>query len=361
MTDFNCETPFGVASFAGVEFEILPSDHSGGRRIQTHEYPFRDDHYNEDLGDKPLKWSVKGAFVGENWRDKFTEAKAKWRKGGYYPFFEPTQNETFDAVLIDWSFSLDSKKLNYVEFTLELVERGLEPYLSEGDGAELVTVGVTRYLDSVQTWWYPRFNIYRDIAKVFSAYDNVRGYLSNLARQFMGIGSFLGANSTIASAQPTRDQAANFNRMADVYESVASLADSGQAISFHRSATEVRITGTVEEEDQAHMSALIALGYYFEALADNATYAEMALFRERAASLKDAVSDPAITLAIDGLLANLGRSASPPCRETITGQYHALPLAYQLYGDVSRAPEIMGLSGGVSGAAMNEVTYECPA
>lgn len=360
----DCDVQFGVAMLAGIPFEILPSDNSGGRRIVTNEYPFRDDHYNEVLGDKPQRWSLKGVFVGIGWRDKFTEAKAKWQVSGAVKFFEPTENRTYEVTIVDWSFSLDSKKLNYVEFTIELVEKGLEPYLTgDGNGDEIVAFGLKRYLDGVEKWWYPRFNLYRDIAKVFNAYDNVRGYLSNLNRQFMGIGSLIGVRTSIRAMNATRNQATNFNQAADVFEAVATNAgtDSAQAVAFHRAASEVRITGSIEEEDQANMAALIALGYYFEAIADNATPAELADFRVRAEAIKAAIDDQATTLLVDGLIASLGRAMTVPCRVAMTGQYNALALSYRLYGSVERAPEIIGLSGGVSGAAMNSVVYECQA
>lgn len=391
MTGTNCGIEFGTATLAGVEFEILPSDHSGGRRILTHEYPFRDEHYNEDLGDKPRKWSIKGAFVdigatqtqstirpfganslfqnrnqiqevatGKSFRDKMMEAKAKWTVGGYFNFYEPTENETFQVVLVDWSFSLDSKKLNYVEFTLELVERGKEPYLDNQDNGDAIIVnGTKKYLDSVKKWWFPRFNLYSDIARVFTAYNAVGAYLSNLTRQFIGFGSFLGVTGAVAKVKPTRSQDANFDRLAETYEAVASSDNADQAIAYFRAATEIRITGSVEEEDQAHISALIALGYYFEAVAENASFAEMAMLRERATSLAVSVDDANISLAINAMMTMLGRSAAPPCLETLRGQYHALPLSYQVYGDISRAADIMALSGGVSGAAMNDVVFEC--
>lgn len=66
---------YGTAKFKGIEFEILPVTYSGGRRILTHTYPFCDQHYNEDLGDLPEKFSVNDCFQCKDFRDKFQTAK----------------------------------------------------------------------------------------------------------------------------------------------------------------------------------------------------------------------------------------------------------------------------------------------
>ena len=360
----NCETEFRTASFAGVPFEILPSEHSGGRRIVTNEYPFVDDHYNEDLGDKPLKWSIKGKFVGDGWRDRLTEAKAKWRKSGAGKFFEPTENTTFDCVLIDWSFSLDSALLNAVEFTLELVEKGLEPYLNLGSSpAQAAATELDRYIAGLSQWYRSRFDLYGSMAEVFRGYDAVRGYLAILTRQFTGIGAFLGLSGTVAAMQPSRVADDNFGKAAAVFEAMAAAPeDKGtRPAEFFRAAAEVRVAGSAEAEDQAHMVAALGLGYYFEAVANAATREGMDDFRLRAEALKGDCDDAAIHRLVDGLLATLGTSAEPACRLTMAGMHHALVASHQLFGDISEAATIMALSGGVSGSAMNGITYPCPA
>lgn len=358
----NCETEFRAASFAGIEFEIMPSDHSGGRRILTQKYPFKDDHYNEDLGDEPLKWSVTGKFVGEGWRDRLTEAKQRWTKSGAGKFFEPTENKTFEAVLVTWSFSYDSASLNSVEFTLELVEKGLEPYLNlDGSPAFSASSAQAQFIRKMRNWYLPRFDLYQYVSDAFRGYDEVRGYFNILSRQFIGLGSFLGVSGALSEMEPSRDANANIDRVQNVFETAAtSFAEGGSdPIEFYKAASEVRLTGNQEIEDQAIMSAGIALAYHFESVANDATIDRMAEFRARAESLQNDANDPEIHAMVNGLISSLGGAANPQCVATFRGSWPALVAAYEVDGDISRAFEIMALSGGVSGSLLNEVVYPC--
>lgn len=52
------------ASFRGVPFEVDTSERSGGRRGVTHEYPFRDEPFREDLGRQVRAFSVEGHVIG---------------------------------------------------------------------------------------------------------------------------------------------------------------------------------------------------------------------------------------------------------------------------------------------------------
>lgn len=52
------------ASFRGVPFEVDTSERSGGRRGVTHEYPFRDEPFREDLGRQARAFSVEGHVIG---------------------------------------------------------------------------------------------------------------------------------------------------------------------------------------------------------------------------------------------------------------------------------------------------------
>ena len=72
------------ASFRGVEFFV--DDHSleFGRRVQLHDYPFKDDAYAEDLGGKGETYSFPAFVVGEDYiaqRDKLIDALNKQGPG----------------------------------------------------------------------------------------------------------------------------------------------------------------------------------------------------------------------------------------------------------------------------------------
>ena len=368
----DCDIEFRTASFAGIEFEIRSVDHSGGRRILTHTYPFADDHYNEDLGDNPLKWSVTGIFVGEDWRDRLTEAKQIWRRGGAGEYFDPKENDTFEVVLIDWSFSDDAKATNNAEFSLEFVEKGLEPYLNIGGSPKfLAATALARYTSQLRGWYLPRFNLYSNVAEVFRAYDSVRGYFNVLTRQFAGVGSFLGLTGSVNAMQPSRDAGVQFDQVTAVMDFVASDSRIGaglnggessgvDSVGFLQAGADARIAGNIETSDQAFMAAAQSLGYLFEATLDSPTQENVNAFTALADRLKADANDPAIHCAVDGLLASFGQSVEIECRRTLEGTLPALVASYRIFGDVSEAGNILAMSNGVSGASISGVVYPCP-
>jgi len=55
------------ASFRGVPFLVEESERSGGRRIVTHDFPYRDDPFIEDLGRKSRTFNVTGYLLGDDY------------------------------------------------------------------------------------------------------------------------------------------------------------------------------------------------------------------------------------------------------------------------------------------------------
>lgn len=68
---------FRPASFRGVRFSIEGSDTDVGRRVVQHVYPKRDRPYTEDMGRSPRSYQVDAFIIGENYdrqRDRLIEA-----------------------------------------------------------------------------------------------------------------------------------------------------------------------------------------------------------------------------------------------------------------------------------------------
>jgi prophage DNA circulation protein len=55
------------ASFRGVPFNVDTAERQGGRRGVTHEYPFRDEPFREDLGRQVRKFTVEGHVIGPDY------------------------------------------------------------------------------------------------------------------------------------------------------------------------------------------------------------------------------------------------------------------------------------------------------
>lgn len=68
------------ASFRGVPFRIVSVENSGGRRVQVHEYPGRDLAYPEDLGRKGRGFTIEAYIIGADYmagRDALIDALEK--------------------------------------------------------------------------------------------------------------------------------------------------------------------------------------------------------------------------------------------------------------------------------------------
>lgn len=125
---------YGTASYKGIEFELEDIGYSGGFRVLTHQYPFLDAHYNENLGKTAEEFTVKGFFHGDNFRTKLWIAKRIWETRSNGIFYEPTQNKIHNVMLKDWSHSWDNKTVGRAEFTLTFVEKGDLPYPAGSTG-----------------------------------------------------------------------------------------------------------------------------------------------------------------------------------------------------------------------------------
>lgn len=125
---------YGTASYKGIEFEIESVDYEGGFRVETHQYPFLDNHYNENLGKKAEEFSVRGFFHGKNFREKLWIAKRIWETRSNGIFYEPTQNKIHNVMLKEWSHSWDNKAISRAEFTLTFVEKADLPYPANSPG-----------------------------------------------------------------------------------------------------------------------------------------------------------------------------------------------------------------------------------
>ncbi len=53
------------ASFRGVPFQVEGDEATLGRRVQTHEYPNRDQPYTEDLGRATRRFQISAYLVGK--------------------------------------------------------------------------------------------------------------------------------------------------------------------------------------------------------------------------------------------------------------------------------------------------------
>jgi len=67
----------GTAEFRGIVLHLERGSISAGRRVQVHEYPMRDEAYAEDLGRAAREWQITGYLIGDDYdveRQRLTDA-----------------------------------------------------------------------------------------------------------------------------------------------------------------------------------------------------------------------------------------------------------------------------------------------
>lgn len=348
---------YGRASYKGIDFEILPVTNTIGQRKVVNLYPFSDFHYNERLGKKPERWSVRGLFTGPDARDKLQVAKRVWNTEGAGIFFEPMENRRHSVELNeDVVFSYDNTKINHITFTLELIEAANDPYPKRAaDLFSRVNDIIDDFISTTSDYYTSAMSTVSAFIDITTGFEAATEFVFDTARQTVTGAGFPDLISVIDGAGPDLDAAQTVETVISLFETADDIS---AATAFYEQSTEVRVAGNTTEAAQGNLYALVAMAYYFQIIADEGvTFTELRDFRERAAALKAVVPDIPVSDAIDALLCELGRGVDYIECKQLPGIHHALDASYRLYGDISRAQEIMGYSGGVSGAALSTLLY----
>jgi prophage DNA circulation protein len=107
-----------------IPFEAREIGRETGRRLVTHEYPNRDEPYNEDMGRKARRWKLQGFVLGEGAPAIRDLMIAACEKEGPGPLLHPTLglvNARCESLSV--KESLDAG-VNVVEFTFDFIEAG---------------------------------------------------------------------------------------------------------------------------------------------------------------------------------------------------------------------------------------------
>ncbi|WP_392563200.1 DNA circularization N-terminal domain-containing protein (plasmid) [Orbus sturtevantii] len=122
------------ASFRGIPFAIIDVSSSHGRRNATHEYPYRDKAWVEDIGRKVRKIKLNGFLVGSSLLYKSSDIitqrdnlVAACEKMGVGTLVHPTFGELTVSV-DDLTIKEGVSNGNTVEFSLSVTESGLRVF-----------------------------------------------------------------------------------------------------------------------------------------------------------------------------------------------------------------------------------------
>ena len=81
------------ASYRGISFEIPDDNSDFGRRVETHEYPGRDQPYHEDLGQSSQGFNIQAVIIGDDFIDRANALEEAFKKEGPGRLIHPHYGE----------------------------------------------------------------------------------------------------------------------------------------------------------------------------------------------------------------------------------------------------------------------------
>ena len=115
------------ASFRGVRFEVQAHENAGGRRLQTHEYPGREEPHTEDLGRRVREFSVEAYIVGDDYMERRDALLDACEKPGPGTLIHPYRGER-QVACARYRLSERLSEGRMCRIALELVEAGRNRY-----------------------------------------------------------------------------------------------------------------------------------------------------------------------------------------------------------------------------------------
>lgn len=112
-----------TASFKGIMFYVADHEATYGRRTTTHEYPYRDMPFTEDMGRTARRWNITAYLLGENYmaaRDALLDAV---ESGGPGQLIHPYLG-TKKVVATEARSRETQRDGGYVEIAISFVEAG---------------------------------------------------------------------------------------------------------------------------------------------------------------------------------------------------------------------------------------------
>lgn len=109
------------ASFRGVTFEVESREGQGGRTLAKHRYPGRDEGYDEDIGGKPLAFSLSAYLIGPGYlaaKDALIAALREKGPGELVDQWGDSRQVQVDG----FSWSEDSQRGGFVSFSIQFAE-----------------------------------------------------------------------------------------------------------------------------------------------------------------------------------------------------------------------------------------------
>jgi prophage DNA circulation protein len=137
----------GPASFRGAAFFVPTVERGGGRRLVLHEYPFRDQPFAEDLGQKARTFPVEGYVIGEDYitaRDALLDALEAQGSGQLTLPYQGSRN----VAVGNFRVRETDDEGGMARFQIEFVETPVNPIepsnAVDGSGAVIDSASIAR-------------------------------------------------------------------------------------------------------------------------------------------------------------------------------------------------------------------------
>ncbi len=131
-----------IASFRGIEFRHDQISRQGGRRVVTHEYPFADEPYAEDMGLKANEFTVNAYFLGSNYDLLATAFEQQLDQKGPGALTLPLSG-TQQVQLLTWQRTDTTSQGGIARFNLKFIQASAKRYPStEGNANSDLVAGL---------------------------------------------------------------------------------------------------------------------------------------------------------------------------------------------------------------------------
>lgn len=358
-------------SFRGVEFDYDSGSLRGGRRGTTHEYPFRETHYDEDLGQVAPGFSVSGYVSGGDVRSKLLDLERAFNTPGHGVYYDAFLNKEF-LVRCD-SFSIDMSRINTNSgsFSASFVERGAEPAPSAIRNAIASLESALRsFNEALATGYNLISGTIGDAIDVAAGFRNATSYFSFAHRRnFATSDAVISSSSALSSANGF---SGGIDAIGVALDDILNAQDERQNIPF------LQFIMDGSAEDSAAAVAHVA----FSGVALS-RWAEIIISRDYRSRQEAAREIEAFVAAVNGFRARVGafglsdlsnealclssmaggrvsdELGDTPFLSTLDGAGKpAIVLAYEIFGDINTADDFMDSNGIVNASSVSgEVTY----
>lgn len=266
------------ASFRGVPFDVEGGDLSGGRRVQTHEYPGRDKPYTEDLGRGVRRLSVEAFLVGDDYMARRDRLLAALEEGGSGELVHPWHGRMTVCVDGDSGFRVRhaSREGRYCAITISFVEAGelAFPAASASTRSQsllaadaLRTASIDDFIASFSLDGIPAFGVTDAVSSATSMLNKLDGALLSLGGVLKSPASLIGDMTALLYAPQTFAQrlyglfntGASFLSLGDRRDMQRTQATVGAVGQFHATtrSTSTTPTRTRMYDNRDALSALV--------------------------------------------------------------------------------------------------------